>query len=37
MNFLNAEDYVFSWKFYAFLGAWGFTTLFSLKLVFEKD
>ncbi|EMO55783.1 hypothetical protein [Leptospira noguchii] len=37
VNFLNAEDYVFSWKFYAFLGAWGLTTLFSLKLFFEKD
>ncbi|EMO29589.1 hypothetical protein LEP1GSC170_2624 [Leptospira interrogans serovar Bataviae str. HAI135] len=37
VNFLNAEDYVFSWKFYAFLGAWSLTTLFSLKLFFEKD
>ncbi|AAN50636.2 hypothetical protein GS518_03760 [Leptospira interrogans] len=37
VNFLNTTDYVFSWKFYAFLFAWGFTTLFSLRLLFEKD
>lgn len=37
VSFLKEADYVFSWKFYAFLGAWGFTTLLSLKLFFEKD
>ncbi|MBE8399445.1 hypothetical protein [Leptospira borgpetersenii] len=37
VSFLREDDYVFSWKFYAFLGAWSFTTLLSLKLFFEKE
>ncbi|EMK09002.1 hypothetical protein LEP1GSC066_0024 [Leptospira sp. serovar Kenya str. Sh9] len=37
VSFLREDDYVFSWKFYAFLGAWSFATLLSLKLFFEKE
>ncbi|MCG6169044.1 hypothetical protein LFX25_14450 [Leptospira sp. FAT2] len=37
VSFLREEDYVFSWKFYAFLGAWGITTLLSLNQFFQKD
>lgn len=36
VSFLREDDYVFSWKFYAFLGAWSFATLLSLKLFFVE-
>ncbi|MBM9578327.1 hypothetical protein JWG45_14330 [Leptospira sp. 201903070] len=37
VSFLRETDYVFSWKFYGYLGAWGFTSILALNQFFQKD